>query len=673
MSIPWAHNHSATVGGLLLGVGVAGTLFYHRHTIAHSLHNMRLHALLEMTNRRIVIVTDKKSWDEVAPLFMREASSEGAVGFDCEWVQVGGKRRPVALLQLASCSGLCVLVRLSLLNDGIPDSLRAFLEDEKILKVGVGPNEDSNYLAEDYNIQVRGCVDLRHLVQRCLSLESLDAESASKGQEVSQGRTTAGGMGLNALAERYLGRTLDKDWRVRASDWEAKMLTKRQKRYAAEDALVGIHILIALMEKLWTLDSVTTPFLPKSAWQQRLRQEVHQACSGLLDVKFTSNKRNQDAGSSRGGQIPPNKFKPHTRAYSLRQGPLYHNCQLRAPDDQPLCTIDPKKAHWYVAKGLGVLVSEEPLVVRLNFEPAGRPQTELQDGQFYLQERQNLCVVCGKDQSYIRKNVVPHEYRKYFPAILKHHQNHDVVLLCLECHRISNIRDNALRSQLAEECDAPIGTDKDVKATFDKAKKAVRYAASALLRKPAGIPEKRIAELQGVVRRHYGVEELTRELLEEAANMEVKVYNKEYQAHGHKVFEVYSKVGLVKLEQRWRQHFLSSMKPEHLPECWSVTHNDYKLRLKMARLPLDHPDRHNYKLALVGTEGTIHVPYDPSQDRRRTVEEGSMPSMEVTHDGSPSTEESEDELMGEDERERYGEIDEANSDSDPYGEDIIQE
>lgn len=77
-------------------------------------------------------------------------------------------------------------------------------------------------------IKVRGCVDLRHLVQRCLSLESLDAESASKGQEVSQGRTTAGGMGLNALAERYLGRTLDKDWRVRASDWEAKMLTKRQ-------------------------------------------------------------------------------------------------------------------------------------------------------------------------------------------------------------------------------------------------------------------------------------------------------------------------------------------------------------------------------------------------------------------------------------------------------------
>ena len=39
---------------------------------------------------------------------------------------------------------------------------------------------------------------------------------------------SAGGMGLKALAEKYLGRTLDKDWRIRGSDWEADTLTKRQ-------------------------------------------------------------------------------------------------------------------------------------------------------------------------------------------------------------------------------------------------------------------------------------------------------------------------------------------------------------------------------------------------------------------------------------------------------------
>ena len=39
-------------------------------------------------------------------------------------------------------------------------------------------------------------------------------------------------------------------------------------------------------------------------------------------------------------------------------------------------------------------------------------------GQYYTQEKANRCVVCGSSGSYIRKNVVPHEYRKHFPGKL---------------------------------------------------------------------------------------------------------------------------------------------------------------------------------------------------------------------------------------------------------------
>ena len=28
----------------------------------------------------------------------------------------------------------------------------------------------------------------------------------------------------------------------------------------------------------------------------------------------------------------------------------------------------------------------------------------------------NKCVVCGEEESYLKKYVVPHEYRKYFPG-----------------------------------------------------------------------------------------------------------------------------------------------------------------------------------------------------------------------------------------------------------------
>lgn len=58
----------------------------------------------------------------------RHCDEFGVLGFDCEWVTVGGARRPVALLQLASHRGLCALIRLSNLQT-IPSELKVFLFD----------------------------------------------------------------------------------------------------------------------------------------------------------------------------------------------------------------------------------------------------------------------------------------------------------------------------------------------------------------------------------------------------------------------------------------------------------------------------------------------------------------------------------------------------------------
>ena len=59
------------------------------------------------------------------------------------------------------------------------------------------------------------------------------------------------------------------------------------------------------------------------------------------------------------------------------------------------------------------LVSEEPYVVRLKFEPRSRPEKGNLDKQYYQAEKQNICVVCGsKDGNGIRKKIVPSEYRK---------------------------------------------------------------------------------------------------------------------------------------------------------------------------------------------------------------------------------------------------------------------
>lgn len=53
----------------------------------------------------------------------RHCEEFNVLGFDCEWVIVGGARRPVALLQLASHRGLCALIRLSHLQM-VPSELK---------------------------------------------------------------------------------------------------------------------------------------------------------------------------------------------------------------------------------------------------------------------------------------------------------------------------------------------------------------------------------------------------------------------------------------------------------------------------------------------------------------------------------------------------------------------
>lgn len=46
-------------------------------------------------------------------------------------------------------------------------------------------------------------------------------------------------------------------------------------------------------------------------------------------------------------------INPNYLCLCHRKSPLYDNCFLHAPDDQPLCTCDKKKAKWYLDKGIG--------------------------------------------------------------------------------------------------------------------------------------------------------------------------------------------------------------------------------------------------------------------------------------------------------------------------------
>ncbi|NXU52900.1 EXD2 protein, partial [Turnix velox] len=530
----------------------------------------------------IVIVSEQEEWDRVEHSLKKDLEKWPVLGVDCEWVSVEGKANPVSLLQMASSSGLCILVRLPrLLANGqtIPKTLVDIMADSAVLKVGVGCWEDACKLLRDYGIPVKGSVDLRYLAMRqrkdllhnCLSLKS--------------------------LAEKVLNCPLDKSPHVRCSNWEAEELTEDQVLYAARDAQISVALFLHLLG-FASLTAACDGENSVAAWEKVLGR-----CRGLVDVPFRGRRSGSTEEKSGEGRSPQktrnrksavssqpsssqqvrdprrHKRKPLGVGYSARKSPLYDNCFLHAPDGQPLCTCDRKKAQWYLDKGIGELVSTEPFVVKLRFEPSGRPESQV---DYYLTVKENLCVVCGKRESYIRKNIVPHEYRRHFPIQMKDHNSHDVLLLCTSCHAISNYYDNHLKQQLAEEFGAPIGSEEGVRLLEDPLRRQVRSGARALLNANS-LPDPRRAELLQSIKDFFNTEAITPEMLQEAAGLETRICNESYIPHGLKVVQCFAKGGLrslMQLERRWRQHFLDSMQPKHLPEQWSVDHNHMKLLQK---------------------------------------------------------------------------------------------
>lgn len=528
-----------------------------------------------------VMVSSEEEWQQLWPLMEKELSVFPVLGLDCEWVSVKGRTSAVSLLQMATYSGLCVLVRLLAFRSGqqpFPLSLMEVLRDPHVLKVGVGCYEDGKRLTRDYGLSLTCTVDLRYLALRQRQV------------------TVNNGLSLKSLAEDLLNVSLDKSLELRCSDWEADQLTLQQMTYAARDAQVSIALFLHLLG-LHPEASLESP--SGSSYS-----ELASRCQGLVDVPFRGRGDGEDrtpdgerrrrtrktptyeSPESGDQQVPDprkNKRKPLGVGYSARKSPLYDNCFLHAPDGQPLCTCDKKKAKWYLDKGIGVLQSEEPFVVRLLFEPSGRPDSQ-QD--YYLTAKENLCVVCGKADSYIRKNIVPHEYRRHFPTEMKDHNSHDILLLCTSCHAASNVHDSFLKQRLAEEFSAPQGCEEGVRLLEDLDRRRVRSAARALLTAREELPEQRREELQALIKSFLDMneeQELTEEVVQQAGSLETRIFNEAYVPHGLKVVRASAEQGLrglMDLERRWRQHFLTTMQPRHLPPLWSVDHNHSKFLRK---------------------------------------------------------------------------------------------
>ncbi|XP_053556112.1 bifunctional 3'-5' exonuclease/ATP-dependent helicase WRN [Bombina bombina] len=163
---------------------------------------------------------------------IRSSLSEGSVlGFDIEWppMYTKGKTGKVALIQVCVSEKKCYLFHISSMT-GFPKGLKRLLEDESIKKVGVGIEGDQWKLMSDYDLKLKGFIELTDVANQKLKCKEK--------------------WSLNGLIKHLFSKQLLKDNSVRCSNWNLFPLNEDQKLYAASDAYAGLII----YQKLESMD-----------------------------------------------------------------------------------------------------------------------------------------------------------------------------------------------------------------------------------------------------------------------------------------------------------------------------------------------------------------------------------------------------------------------------------
>ena len=156
---------------------------------------------------------------------MSEISKYEVLGFDTETKPAfkKGVKHKIALVQISN-SHHAWLFRMN--KVGFPTQLKDFLEDENVLKVGVGLTDDMRRLRDFSGFEPGGFLDLQKYV------EAFSIESKS----------------LKKIVAIVMGYKISKSQQM--SNWESPELTEMQQRYAATDAWVCLEVYNKLRESI---------------------------------------------------------------------------------------------------------------------------------------------------------------------------------------------------------------------------------------------------------------------------------------------------------------------------------------------------------------------------------------------------------------------------------------
>lgn len=250
------------------------------------------------------------------------------------------------------------------------------------------------------------------------------------------------------------------------------------------------------------------------------------------------------------------------------QSEMYDSFEMQDPRGKLLFLCDKKKMRWYLKKGLAELV--EGRTYRLKIEPKGPGNTN----PFFLERLANCCVVCGATTKLSKHHIVPHQYRKVLPDEYKSSNHFDVLCVCLDCHEKYEMLATKLKEDLHEQYGPPL----QYISYVNKTAMAINNIVDMLKEKNGSLngdaTSKLLSKLSSLLNKQVS--------LEEALSMDSKTKTPEnfYEYRDDQFMKNYIAIPNNSYETfilMWRQHFIDTMKPQHLSKNWE---NHYKTFFK---------------------------------------------------------------------------------------------
>jgi len=146
---------------------------------------------------------------------------------------------------------------------------------------------------------------------------------------------------------------------------------------------------------------------------------------------------------------------------------LYDNCKALGPNGQHMFYCSRSKANSYIKKELGRIISEDPYIFQLLFEPKGKGNPD-------YGPRENKCVRCNTEENLTRHHIVPYSFRREFLPEFKDHRSEEVVPMCRKCHDLYELESTILRKDLTSNNEQELSVIK-IQNQAVKARRILEY------------------------------------------------------------------------------------------------------------------------------------------------------------------------------------------------------